>query len=305
MGTNHFFNHFNNSDEQRLIEDLVAEMIKYGGVDCFYMPRTFVNVDNIFGEDLISSFNDAFPLELYISSVDGFEGDGDFIAKFGLETRDTVKFVVSKYRFTQETNREKPWEGVLIFLPFNSGIFEIKFAEHEKPFYQFGENYVFELSCELFSPSHEDMITGVDAIDDVIDGEQYTLTLFLDSLTGNSAGFAKGDTVYQPVGGGATGTTDASSPQATVFSVSGTGATTTSLTLIDTKGFWRSGLTGTKNFFVATVDNSSFRGITGTEDSISITGPNTSITADSDNQFIEEEALGFVDFTDTNPFGEF
>ena len=164
---------------------------------------------------------------------------------------------------------------------------------------------MFELSCELFSPSHEDMITGVDAIDDVIDGEQYTLTLFLDSLTGNSAGFAKGDTVYQPVGGGATGTTDTSSPQATVFSVSGTGATTTSLTLIDTKGFWRSGLTGTKNFFVATVDNSSFRGITGTEDSISITGPNTSITADSDNQFIEEEALGFVDFTDTNPFGEF
>ena len=90
-----------------------------------------------------------------------------------------------------------------------------------------------------------------------------------------------------------------------MFSVSGTGATTTSLTLIDTKGFWRSGLTGTKNFFVATVDNSSFRGITGTEDSISITGPNTSITADTDNQFIEEEALGFVDFTDTNPFGEF
>ena len=305
MGTNHFFNHFNNSDEQRLIEDLVAEMIKYGGVDCFYMPRTLVNVDNIFGEDLISSFNDAFPLELYISSVDGFEGDGDFIAKFGLETRDTVKFVVSKYRFTQETNREKPQEGDLIFLPFNNGIFEIKFAEDEKPFYQFGENYVFELSCELFSPSHEDMITGVDAIDDVIDGEQYTLTLFLDSLTGNSAGFAKGDTVYQPVGGGATGTTDTSSPQATVFSVSGTGATTTSLTLIDTRGFWRSGLTGTKNFFVATVDNSSFRGITGTEDSISITGPNTSITADSDNQFIEEEALGFVDFTDTNPFGEF
>ena len=95
MGTNHFFNHFNNSDEQRLIEDIVAEMIKYGGVDCFYMPRTFVDIDNIFGEDLVSQFNDAFPLELYVSSVDGFEGDGDFISKFGLEVRDTVKLILS------------------------------------------------------------------------------------------------------------------------------------------------------------------------------------------------------------------
>ena len=95
MGTNHFFNHFNNSDEQRLIEDLVAEMIKYGGVDCFYMPRTLVNVDNIFGEDLISSFNDAFPLELYISSVDGFEGEGDIISKFGLEIRDRIELIHS------------------------------------------------------------------------------------------------------------------------------------------------------------------------------------------------------------------
>ena len=305
MGTNHFFNHFNNTDEQRLIEDIVAEMIKYGGVDCFYMPRTFVDIDTIFGEDLISQFNDAFPLELYVSSVDGFEGDGDFISKFGLEVRDTVKLILSKHRFNQETGKDKPQEGDLIFFPFNDGIFEIKFVEDEIPFYQFGQNYVFEISCELFTPSQEDFDTGLDEIDDIINEEQFNLTLLLDSTTGNNVGFEKGQIVYQFPAGGATGATSTDSAQAEIFSVLGTGATTTELTLIDTKGLWKAGLSGASMFHVATVDNTSFRGITGIVRSLEVTGAGNAITSDADNQFIEEYADSFVDFTDTNPFGSF
>ena len=163
MAKNSFFKHTNN--EQRVVEDLTIESIQIHGQDMVYIPRTLVNQDEIFGEDTISAFNSGTEIEMYIESVDGFEGDGDFISKFGLEVRDSMSLVVSKKRFQQELSMTRPNEGDLIYFPMTNGLFEIKFVEHENPFYQLGKLYTYKLSCELFQYSQEDIDTGWSDVD--------------------------------------------------------------------------------------------------------------------------------------------
>jgi len=172
--TNFYFNNFENSMEQRLIEDLIIESIKIYGMEIFYMPRTIVNEDLLFSEDTLSTFDDAYPIEMYIKSVDGFEGDGDFLSKFGLEIRDAVTLTVARRRFSEEIEDGettkgigRPAEGDLIYLPLNGKIFEVKFVEHESIFYQMGSLQVYDLRCELFEYSHEQLNTGIDVIDSI------------------------------------------------------------------------------------------------------------------------------------------
>lgn len=190
---NHYFNNFQNSMEQVLIEDLIIESIRIYGMEVFYMPRTLVNKDLLFGEATLSKFEYAYPIEMYIKSVDGFEGDGDFLSKFGLEIRDAVTLTVARRRFSEEiedtetTDVEdaygigRPAEGDLIYLPLNGKIFEVKFVEHESIFYQMGSLQVYDLRCELFEYSHEQLDTGIaeiDAIEDAYSGDmQFTQIL--------------------------------------------------------------------------------------------------------------------------------
>jgi len=160
--------------EQVLIEDLIIESIRIYGMEVFYMPRTIVNEDLLFSEDTLSTFDTAYPIEMYIKSVDGFEGDGDFLSKFGLEIRDAVTLTVARRRFSEEmedieTTKDigRPAEGDLIYLPLNGKIFEVKFVEHESIFYQMGSLQVYDLRCELFEYSHEQLNTGIDVIDSI------------------------------------------------------------------------------------------------------------------------------------------
>lgn len=174
--TNFYFNNYQNSMEQNLIEDLIIESIKIYGIEAYYMPRTLIKQDNLFGEDVLSKFEDAHPLEMYIKSVDGFDGDGDFLSKFGLEIRDEVTLTISRRRFGEEiasyeTTEEiaRPSEGDLIYLPLNNKVFEVKFVEHEAVFYQMGSLQTFDLRCELFEYSHEVIDTGIADIDQIED----------------------------------------------------------------------------------------------------------------------------------------
>lgn len=181
MSTNFYFNNFNQSQEQDLIESLIIESIKIYGINVLYMPRTLVKEDHLFGEDVLSTFDDAYTLEMYIKSVDGFDGDGDFLSKFNLEIRDEVTLTVSRRRFGEEVVDDdttpvnempgiaRPSEGDLIFFPVNGKIFEVKFVEHEALFYPMGALQTFELRCELFEYSHEEFNTGIDIIDNIED----------------------------------------------------------------------------------------------------------------------------------------
>lgn len=174
--TNFYFNTLGHYGEQNLIEDLIVESIKIYGIDCYYMPRTIVNEDQLFGEDTLSKFEDAYPLEMYIKSVNGFEGDGTFLSKFGLEIRDEMVLSVAQRRFGEEisydnTTKEagRPVEGDLIFFPLNNKIYEVKFVEHEVVFYQMGKLQTYDLTCELFEYSSERIDTGIQVIDAIED----------------------------------------------------------------------------------------------------------------------------------------
>ena len=207
---NLYFNNFAFSGEQTLIEDLIIESIKIYGIEVKYMPRTLVAEDNLFGEDVLSKFDDSYNIEMYIKSVDGFQGDGDFLSKFGLEIRDEMVLTVSQRRFGEEIldydgspfalagTPVRPLEGDLIYFPLNGKIFEVKFVEHEAIFYQMGSLQTYDLSLELFEYSHERFDTGIteiDAIEDRYSGDKTDLQLTLED--GTLLLFENGDAVTQ------------------------------------------------------------------------------------------------------------
>jgi len=171
MPTNPYFQN-GTRQEQDLYESLVIEAIKIYGQDCYYIPRKIVKKDLIINEDLISEFEKAFKIEMYVDSVDGFEGDGQLLSKFGLEIRDSVNLVVSNLRWNQLVGRYgytadsvRPLEGDLIYFPLTSGLFEIKFVEDKKPFHQLKDIPIFRLSCELFEYESQEIDTGIEEID--------------------------------------------------------------------------------------------------------------------------------------------
>jgi hypothetical protein len=170
MATNTFFQNYNYFNEQQLIDDLVIESIQIYGVDTYYLNRTTDNFDQILNEDRLSIFQSAYGMEMYVKSVDGFEGEGDFLSKFGLQIRDQVTFTVAFRTFERHATRHdtslgRPREGDLVFMPMNQKFFKVMYVEHESVFYQTGSLQVYDLKCELFEYSNERFQTGIDDID--------------------------------------------------------------------------------------------------------------------------------------------
>ena len=170
MALNSFFLHGTLS-EQRLVQDLINEQLRMYGVEVLYLPRTFIKIDNILTEVTTSKFDDSFSIEAYVNNYEGYSGSGDILTKFGMSLRDEVSLIISKERFedfiapflsdiddSEIAVYHRPREGDLIYFPLGGRLFEIKFVEHEQPFYQLGKTYVYELKCELFE--YEDEVGG-------------------------------------------------------------------------------------------------------------------------------------------------
>ncbi len=171
MTTNFYFNNFQNSQEQILIENLVMESIKMYGHDIFYCPRTLVAKDDIYGEDALSEYNNNYEIDMYIKSYDSYEGDGTFLSKFNLEIRDQMTLTVSVRNFNDEIGQyaalDRPQEGDLIYLPMVTRIMVIKYVNKTPIFYQMGNIQMYDLVCEIFEYSSERLNTGIEAIDSI------------------------------------------------------------------------------------------------------------------------------------------
>ncbi len=178
MATNFYFNNFTNSMEQNLIEDLIIETIRIYGVDAWYMPRTLRAVDDLLNEDDLSTFDKAYMLEMYVKNVEGFEGDGQFLSKFGLQIRDSITFSISMRRFTEDVGsydeQVRPNEGDLIYFPLNRKVFEVMYVDNKPIFYQMGALQMYDLRCELFEHSNERFNTGVEEIDSWLESRKTT-----------------------------------------------------------------------------------------------------------------------------------
>ena len=171
MATNFFFNNYQSSQEQQLLENLIIEAIRVYGSDMYYLPRKLNNYDSIYGADDQSSYEEAFPIEMYIKSIDGFSGDGSFMSKFGIEIRDQVIFSTAQKVFSQEiaqyTGQLRPNEGDIIFFPLNGKCFQITYVNKYEMFYQLGALQTWEMTCDLFEYSNEIFNTGIPEIDKI------------------------------------------------------------------------------------------------------------------------------------------
>lgn len=170
MATNVFFRNYDFFNEQQLIDDLVIESIQIHGVDTYYVTKDPSPIDDLQNEAPLATFDAAYHVDMYVKSVDGFQGQGDFLSKFGLEIRDQVTFTVAMRTFERFVTRNKPtWvrprEGDLVYLPMNQKFFKVTFVEHESVFYQSGALQVFDLKCELYEYSNERFDTGVALVD--------------------------------------------------------------------------------------------------------------------------------------------
>lgn len=179
MATNSFFQNYDYVNEQLLIDDLVIESIQIYGIDTWYVARSLESVDNIMNEDRLSIFDAGYQMEMYVKSIDGFQGEGDFLSKFGLQIRDQATFTVAIRTFERFATRQRPAlkrpnEGDLIYMPMNKKFFKVMFVEHESVFYQTGALQVYDLRCELFEYSNERFSTGIELIDTAF--ERYKTT---------------------------------------------------------------------------------------------------------------------------------
>jgi hypothetical protein len=153
MATNAYFRNHDNVYEQNLIDDLVIESIKIYGIDVKFITRLHQNIDRILNEDDLPTFDKYYDFEVYIKNVDGFEGEGDFLSKFGLQIRDSITFTVAIRTFEQYVTREqdtrlRPLEGEMIWMPLNQKMYKIQHVEHESVFYQTGALQVYDMRCE-------------------------------------------------------------------------------------------------------------------------------------------------------------
>jgi hypothetical protein len=176
------------SGEQSLVQDLINEQLKMYGVECYYLPRQYATTDNVIKEVISSDFNYSYPIEAYVENFDGYGDNVVMLSKFGIQAENELTVTISKERFENYISpliknlpnvelSTRPKEGDLIYFPLGDRLFEIKFVEHEKPFYQLKKNYVYTLTCQLFRPEDEILDTGIEEIDDTFDTDFNLRTL--------------------------------------------------------------------------------------------------------------------------------
>ena len=294
--------------EQDLYEDLVTESIKIFGQDVVYLPREQVSEDDLLNET-VNEYTQAFPVEMYLENVDGFEGDGNLLGKFGLEIRDQGTFVVTRRRWeaavgglaTGVGSRLKPAEGDLLYMTMTGRLFEIKYVEPKSPFYQLQKLPSYTLTAELFEYNDQHFDTGWDEID-AIEWDNATSYSYLMSA---ATAYEPGELVTQW-----TGVNDSAGDPINIEGyVSGWESALKRVTIVTP----HQSSNGDGTFMSFSVQAASNRALVGTE-----SGTTSQITLDqsgtvktfynqdvfADNDEFEVAGDSVIDFTESNPFGD-
>ena len=181
------------SGEQGLVQDIINEQLKIYGVECYYLPRQYATTNKIIREVVESKFKQSYPIEAYVENFDGYGDNTVLLSKFGIQATNELTITISQERFKDYISPliknlpninlpnvdldHRPREGDLVYFPLGDRLFEVKFVEHEKPFYQLRKNYVYTLTCELFRPEDEVLDTGIEEIDDTFDVDFNLMTV--------------------------------------------------------------------------------------------------------------------------------
>ena len=292
MATNQYFR-YNVRSEQGLYEDLTIEALKMYGQDVYYLPREVVGVDQVWSDEILAKFDDAYKIEMYIENTEGFDGEGDLLTKFGVEIRDAATFIVARRRWNEEIasvnneNEQNKWyrprEGDLIHLPLSSSTFEITKVDTEQPFFQVSNLPVFRLQCELFEYSTEQFETDIEQIDRIEKAFTYQYKLDMDS---DATGYIRGETVTQTFNdftlrGEVVGWFDSSNELFLAHVGADDGLYHNFETGVNVVG-GTSGSTYTPNL-ITEIDR---------------------VQSGSQNEVFDKEVVDFLDFSESNPFGD-
>lgn len=291
MAVNPYFRR-NNAGEQNLLESLTTEAIKIHGHEMVYIPRETVKEDKILGEE-ISKFTDANRIEMYMENAEGFDGESD-MTRFGLDIRENCTFIVSKRRFLEVMSHNlsirdlgRPREGDLIYFDYPYNLFEIKYVEHDNPFYPLGQRYSFKVYCEAFKYTQEEINTGESDMDAVVEAVATYQKRF--TITSSAKAFTVGEEVYAG---------NVSSPHALgrVDATTNTADGIYYLTVNVTKGKFEIGDTVTGKT----------SGASSTITAVADTDTRTTNTNLQDNEALDLEANrdNIFDFTEKDPFSE-
>ena len=286
MATNNYFKNFDSFPQQELLNSLTREVIQMSGIDVLYLVRTSVKIDDILNEDVLSRFESAVEIEMYINTPEGFGGAGDIATKFGLDVQDELNMIVNKERFFKETGLAAPREGDLIYFPLDRNLFEIRFVEDEKPFYPLGKNTVYELTCEKFVYSQEEFVlpddgSGTKEIFDKYERKN-AITMQV-TVAAGSLLYKADETVYQGSSlAGATATAQ----------VADFNDTTGILNVFHVTGDFATGSN------IIGVKSNAVRSITKIDDQVQ------SSSEYSDNITFETEGDGVLDFSELDPWSE-
>ena len=298
MATNPYFKQGVRS-EQTIYEDIIIEALKMYGQDVYYLPREIVNKDSVFLDDVPSRFGSAYKVEMYIENTEAFDGEGDLFTKFGIELRDQANFVVSRKRWKQlvgsrlAENNFRPREGDLIYLTLSDSIFEIRKVETETPFYQISNLPTFRMTCELFEYNDEDFDTDIAEIDEVeFEGAfQYSLTMDSDGIYNNVSGttgnrYTPGEIVTQSgTGYQMKGEVTSYNQDTKVLQIAHAGAT-------DGK------------FHTFTTTQQVIGAESGRVSTPTLVQELQEIQQDSQNKIFNDFEADFLDFSESNPFGD-
>lgn len=285
MATNVFFNHAV-PQEQNLYEDLVVESLRMYGHDVLYLPRTVVQEDDIFNEDVISEYSSYYTVEMYLENVEGTSDAGDLMSKFGVYVQEEATFVISVRTWDRFVAAEsnlvttlRPNEGDLIYFPLSGSMFEIKYVQDDNPFYQVGKLFTFKMRCTLFEYSGEEFETGSDVVDQIELDQGYSVQFTMTNITGAYT-YGENITLNGNVVAECIGWTNVNTQSPDTLLLR---SLTTSISAGDV-------LVGETSGASATVQ----------------TDPNLLDLDDGTSQNNEFETAGtnYLDFSETNPFGE-
>ena len=290
--------------EQNLYEDIVIESLKMYGQDVIYIPRQLINRDELLNEDY-SKFTDAYTIEMYIETSEGFAGEGDLLGKFGVEIRDQATFVVARKRwenlvgfYNNSINDTRPSEGDLVYLPLSRSLFEIRFVEYEQPFYQLNNLPTYKLECELFEYSNEELETGIREVDELQERYSYQQVFTVNNGSGH---FTPGETIRQNTGEvDQLGAPIYVTAEVVNFSVLVGVGTLTVINEVGSDGTAR-------KFKVSSLVADIITGLdSGATWYVQVDAPELAMSGDPYAQNQDFETLGdnIIDFTESNPFGE-
>lgn len=268
------------ASEQKLLQDLVDEQIQMYGVEVYYIPRKIYE-DKLWNDIYYSEYKEAYLIEMYLQSFEEFGGSGDILSKFGLKVTDELRLTVSRRRWKDFVDRAtnkivqgRPNDGDLIWFPFTKNLFEIKYVENQKPFYQLNNLYTYTLTCEVFEYGSSIFDTGIDEIDNLKEESGVFPVTFAIGGTGN---FSVGETV--------TGSTSGKTARVAVWDPA-----TRTIQVAYSNGNFAIGESVVGSDSGASWTVSKYETIDLFDDY-------------SENKVIEDQADAIIDFSETNPFG--